>query len=71
MNFNNFTEYLNVNISTTNQFNSSNHSISDMTVLGLLYAPTDSSKIKTLRKRTIDNIRTLKFSGLNKQFYLL
>ena len=59
------------NINTSKHFTSSNNSTSDLSVLGLLYAPTDSRKRKTLEERIIDNLGTLTSSGLNKQFPLI
>ena len=52
-------------------FNSTNHSTDDMSILGLLYAPVDTTKRKTLEKRLIFNLKTLYPSGLNKQFTYL
>ena len=48
-----------------------NHSTDDMSILGLLYAPVDTTKRKTLEKRLIFNLKTLYPSGLNKQFTYL
>ena len=54
------------------RFNSNSHSINDMTITGLCYAPLDSIKRKTLEKRIIFKLGTLMPTGLNKQFsYLL
>ena len=52
-------------------FNLPNHSIEDMSILGLLFAPTDSTKRKTLEKRIIFRLATLHPAGLNKQFNYL
>ena len=52
-------------------FNSSNHSTDDMTILGLLFAPTNTTKRKTLEKRIIFKLGTLFPAGLNKQFNYL
>ena len=52
-------------------FNSANHSTADMSILGLLYAPQDSTKRKTLEKRLIFSLKTLYPNGLNKQFTYL
>ena len=52
-------------------FNSPNHSTDDMMILGLLFAPTDSTKRKTLEKRIIFKLGTLFPAGLNKQFNYL
>ena len=45
--------------------------VDDMLVLGLLFAPTDSAKRKSLEKRIIFKLETLHPSGLNKQFMYL
>ena len=47
------------------------HSTDDMTILGLLFAPTDITKRKTLEKRIIFKLGTLFPAGLNKQFNYL
>ena len=52
-------------------FNLPNHSTEDMSILGLLFAPTDSTKRKTLEKRIIFKLATLHPAGLNKQFNYL
>ena len=52
-------------------FNLPNHSTDDMIILGLLFAPTDSTKRKTLEKRIIFKLGTLFPAGLNKQFNYL
>ena len=52
-------------------YNSTNNSTVDMSILGLLYAPQDSNKRKTLEKRLIFNLKTLYPNGLNKQFTYL
>ena len=52
-------------------FNLPNHSIEDMSILGLLFAPTDSTKRKTLEMRIIFRLATLHPAGLNKQINYL
>ena len=47
-------------------FDSSNHSADDMSILGLLHAPQDTTKRKTLENHLISNLKTLSPCGLNK-----
>ena len=54
-----------------NNFNSTGHSIQDMTIIALLDAPIDSQKRKTLEKRIIFKLDTRVAKGLNKQFSFL
>ena len=55
----------------SHHFNLPNHSTDDMSILGLLYASTESTKRKTLEKRIIFALGTLYPSGLNKHFVYL
>ncbi len=58
-------------INVSQHFNSAGHSIHDMNILGLLDAPIDSRKRKTLEKRIIFKLDTRVPKGLNKQFSFL
>ena len=55
----------------SHHFNLPNHSTDDMSILGRLYASTESTKRKTLEKRIIFALGTLYPSGLNKHFTYL
>ena len=57
--------------SVSQHFNTDSHSITDMIITGLCYAPLDSIKRKTLEKRIIFKLGTLMPTGLNKQFSYL
>ena len=52
-------------------FNLPNHSIDDMGISALLYAPTEKLPSKTLEKKIIFELGTITPSGLNKQFSFL
>ena len=52
-------------------FNLPNHSIDDMGISALLYAPTKKLPRKTLEKKIIFELGTITPSGLNKQFSFL
>ena len=52
-------------------FNLPEHSIDDMNISGLLFAPTDYLERKTLEKRIIFKLGTVTPNGLNKQFSFL
>ena len=52
-------------------FNLPNHSIDDMGISALLYAPTEKLPRKTLEKKIIFELGTITPSGLNKQFSFL
>ena len=52
-------------------FNLPNHSIDDMEISALLYAPTEKLPRKTLEKKNIFELGTVTPSGLNKQFSFL
>ncbi len=58
-------------INISKHFNSENHTDEDISILGMLYAPQDSSKRKTLEKRLIHSLKHLFPSGLNKPFSFL
>ena len=58
-------------INVSQHFNSTGHSIQDMSILGLLDAPIDSRRRKTLEKRIIFKLDTRVPKGLNKQFSFL
>ena len=52
-------------------FNLPNHSIDNMGISALLYAPTEKLLRKTLEKKIIFELGTITSSGLNKQFFFL
>ena len=52
-------------------FNLPNHSVDDMGISALLYAPTKKLPRKTLEKKIIFELGTITPSGLNKQFSFL
>ena len=52
-------------------FNLPNHSIDDMVISALLYAPTEKLPRKTLEKKIIFELGTIIPSGLNEQFSFL
>ena len=52
-------------------FNLPNHSVNDMGISALLYAPTEKLPRKTLEKKIILELGTITLSGLNKQFSFL
>ena len=52
-------------------FSLPNHSIDDMGISALLYAPTEKLPRKTLEKKIIFELGTITPSGLNKQFSFL
>ena len=58
-------------INVSLHFNSTGHSIQDMSILGLLDAPIDSRRRKTLEKRIIFKLDTRVPRGLNKRFSFL
>ena len=58
-------------INVSQHFNSTGHSVKDMSILGLLDAPKDSRRRKTLEKRIIFKLDTRVPKGLNKQFSFL
>ena len=58
-------------INVSQHFNSTGHCVQDMTILGLLDAPIDSQKRKTLEKRIIFKLDTRVPKGLDKQFSFL
>ena len=58
-------------ISAAIHFNLPNHSIDDMEISALLYAPTEKLPRKTLEKKIIFELATITPSGLNKQFSFL
>ena len=52
-------------------FNLPNHSIKDMEISALLYAPTIKLQRKTLEKKIMFELGTITPHGLNKQFSFL
>tara|TARA_B100001146_G_C16115238_1_gene405491 strand:- start:583 stop:870 length:288 start_codon:yes stop_codon:yes gene_type:complete len=52
-------------------FNTPGHSIDDMNISGLLFAPSDYQKRRTLEKRIIFKLGTVAPNGLNKHFSFL
>ena len=59
------------NINVAIHFNLPNHSIDDMGISALLYAPNEKLSRKTLEKKIIFELGTITPSGLNKQFSFL